>query len=114
MDSQTMDMEAYTELKSIMGDTLNEVIQLYLNSMPEMLDSLGAQIQNKDANQVFEIAHRIKSSSSSIGATGLAETAQSIELIGRRGSTENTLSGLDELKRQYAEIQPFLSSEINN
>lgn len=114
MDSQVLDMDAYTELKSIMGDTLNEVIQLYLKTMPELLDTLNTQIQNKDANQVFEIAHRIKSSSGSIGATGLAKTAQIIEQIGKQGSTDNTLLSLEELKRQYAEIQPFLSGEISS
>ena len=113
MDSGIMDMAAYAELKSILGDTLNEVVRMYLQSMPEMLVSLGEQIDNNDANQVFEIAHRIKSSSSSIGALGIANTAEIIEQAGRAGSTENTQASLEILKKQYEEIQPFLTSESN-
>ena len=106
-------MVAYAELKTILGDTLNEVIEMYLESMPEMLDNLSAQIQNKDANQVFEIAHKIKSSSSSIAAMGVANCAEIIEQIGRNGSTDNTQSTLEELKTMYEELTPFLSNEIN-
>ena len=113
MDSGIMDMEAYAELKSILGDTLNEVIRMYLQSMPEMLTSLGAQIENENADQVFEISHRIKSSSSSIGALGIANTAEVIEQTSRAGSTENTQTSLEILKKQYEEIQPFLTSESN-
>lgn len=112
MDSGTMDMEAYAELKAILGDTLKEVILMYLETMPEMLDALNAQIQNKDANQVFEIAHRIKSSSSSIGAMGVANAAEIIEQTGREGSTEMTSTHLEELKQRYDDTTPFLSHEI--
>ena len=113
MDNQNIDVDAYVELKSIMGDTLNEVIQMYLDSMPEMLESLDTQIQNNNAEQVFELAHRIKSSCSSIGATSLANTAEIIEQIGRQGSTENTASSLDVLRKQFNDIADFLSAELN-
>ena len=113
MDSRIMDETAYAELKEILGDTLNQVIQMYLDSMPEMLKALDTQIQNKDANQVFEISHRIKSSSSSIAAMGIADLAGNIEQISREGSTENTEAPLEELKTLYTELTPFLSNEIN-
>ena len=113
MDSGIMDMAAYAELKSILGDTLNEVIRMYLQSTPEMIESLGEQIENENADQVFEISHRIKSSSSSIGALGIANTAEVIEQTSRAGSTENTQASLEILKKQYEEVQPFLTSESN-
>ena len=113
MDSGIMDMAAYAELKEILGDTLKEVIRMYLDTMPEMLTTLDTQIQNKDANQVFETAHRIKSSSSSIAAMGIANLAEIIEQISRQGSTESTEAPLEKLKSVYAELTPFLSSETN-
>ena len=112
MDTPTLDMQAYAELKSIMGDTLNEVIKMFLDNMPELIVALDTHIQNDAAAQVFETAHRIKSSCGSIGATGLAESAEIIELTGREGSTENTASQLEVLKAQYLEIKPFLESEL--
>ena len=112
METPTLDMQAYAELKSIMGATLNEVIAMFLQNIPELLVALDTEIANKNAAQVFQIAHRIKSSCGSIGATGIAETAQLIELIGREGSTANTESHLDVLKRQYIEIKPFLENEL--
>lgn len=114
MDKPILDIDAFTELKSIMGNSLNEVIKMYLSRMPKMLDTLDAQIQNKDANGVFEIAHQIKSSSGSIGATGIADTAAVIEQASRDGSTENTQSGLEKLRRQYEEVQPFFTGELKD
>ena len=108
-----MDMTAYAELQTVLGDTLNEVIKMYLQTMPEMLDSLGEQIQDNDANQVFEIAHRIKSSSSSIAAMGIANSAEIIEQAGRNGSTENTRPTFEALRATYEELVPFLTTEIN-
>lgn len=112
METPTLDMQAYAELKSVMGDTLNEVIKMFLSNMPDLIVTLDTEISNDNAPQVFETAHRIKSSCSSIGATGIAETAQHIELIGREGSTENTAAHLEVLKNQYIEIKPFLENEL--
>ena len=114
MDTTTLDMQVYAELKSIMGDTLNEVIKMFLENIPELIIALDTHIQNNEASQVFETAHRIKSSCGSIGAVGLAETAETIELTGREGSTENTATQLEVLKSQYREIKPFLESELTS
>lgn len=113
MDNVSMDMAAYAELKTILGDTLKEVIKVYLETMPEMLDALGEKIQSDDANQVFEISHRIKSASSSIAVMGIANAAEIIEQISRQGSTENTQAALEEMKTLYTDLMPFLSAEIN-
>ena len=112
METPTLDMQAYAELKSIMGDTFIELITMFLQNIPELLVTLDTEIKNVNALQVFEIAHRIKSSCGSIGASGIAETAQIIELIGRDGSTENTASHLKVLNQQYTEIKPFLENEL--
>lgn len=114
MTNPVMDMTAYVELKSIMGEVLNEVIKAYLETTPNMLETLQTEIQNKNANQIFEIAHRLKSSSSSIGAMGLAETAEIIELAGRDEAIDNTASNMEVLKRQYQELETFLTGELQN
>ena len=54
----------------------------------------------------------MKSSSSSIGALGLANTAEQIELIGRAGSTEGTVELLEQLKGMYADAEVLLREEL--
>ena len=75
--SDAMDMSAYNELKNIMGEILDDLIQTFLDTVPEQIGLLQAAIEAGDCDQVFAVAHRIKSSSSSIGAAAEFETARS-------------------------------------
>ena len=105
-------MEALDELRSLMGDSLDEVLQTFIDYLPGQIDELSKAIINDDAESVFNTAHRMKSSSSSIGALGLAHTAEEIELIGRAGSTEGTAELLEKLKALYAGAEQVLRDEL--
>ena len=74
MSQTAMDAAAFTEMKELMGDTFKEVVTMCLQSLPEQSDLLETAISNDDAEQVFNIAHRLKSSCGSIGAFGLADS----------------------------------------
>jgi len=109
-----MDMRAYKEVKSVMGDVLKELIETFIDYMPGQLDDLSNAINKNDAELVFGIAHRIKSSSNSIGALGLAETAEIIELIGREGKTDGAASHFSTLSEQLTEVNTFLKQELES
>jgi len=105
-------MEALDELRSLMGDSLDEVLQTFIDYVPRQIDALSKAITNLDADSIFNIAHQMKSSSSSIGALGLAQTAEQIELIGRSGSTEGAAELLKQLKDLYADVEILLREEL--
>ena len=109
---KAMDMRTYNEMKSVMGEVLKELIETFLEYMPGQLDDLNKAITNADAELVFGIAHRIKSSSNCIGALGLAETAETIELIGRAGKVDGTDTHFKVLNEQLAEASEFLKQEL--
>ena len=73
---------------------------------------LGQAISLNDAESVFNIAHKMKSSSSSIGALGLAHKAEQIELIGRAGKTQGTAVLLEQIKEMFADADQFLREEL--
>lgn len=112
MEQKAMDMRTYNEMKSVMGEVLQELIETFLDYMPGQLDDLNDAISKGNADLVFSIAHRIKSSSNCIGALGLAETAQTIELIGREGKTEGSDTHFSVLKQQLTEAMDFLKQEL--
>lgn len=112
MEQKAMDMRTYNEMKSVMGEVLHELIDTFLDYMPGQLDDLQNAINKGDAELVFSIAHRIKSSSNCIGALGLAETAETIELIGRSGKTEGSDSHFSVLNEQLNEAMDFLKQEL--
>jgi HPt (histidine-containing phosphotransfer) domain-containing protein len=105
-------IEALDELRSLMGDSLDEVLQTFIDYVPGQIDELSTAVMNKDAEGVFNLAHKMKSSSSSIGALGLAQMAEQIELIGRSGSTEGTAELLEKLKGMYSDAEALLLEQL--
>lgn len=114
MEPKAMDMRTYNEMKSVMGEVLQELIETFLDYMPGQLDDLNSAINKDDPDLVFSIAHRIKSSSNCIGALGLAETAETIELIGRAGKTEGADTHFSVLSKQLTEAMDFLKQELKS
>ena len=109
---KAINAEALDELRSLMGESLDEVLQTFIDYVPDQINELSKAVFNNDADGVFNLAHKMKSSSSSIGALGLANTAEQIELIGRAGSTEGTVELLEQLKGMYADAEVLLREEL--
>lgn len=109
---QALNMEALDELRSLMGDALNEVLQTFVDYVPGQIEELSRAVANEDAEGVFNLAHKMKSSSSSIGASGLASVAEQIEIIGRSGSTKGTAELLEKLKHLYTDAESLLYEQL--
>lgn len=109
---EAINSEALDELRSLMGESLNEVLQTFIDYVPDQINELSKAVFNNDADGVFNLAHKMKSSSSSIGALGLAHTAEQIELIGRAGSTEGAAELLEQLKGMYSDAEVLLLEEL--
>ena len=109
---EAINSEALDELRSLMGESLNEVLQTFIDYVPDQINELSKAVFNNDADGVFNLAHKMKSSSSSIGALGLAHTAEQIELIGRAGSTEGAAELLEQLKCMYSDAEVLLREEL--
>ncbi len=114
MSQTAMDASAFSEMKELMGDTLNEVIALCLQSLPEQLSAIEEAIDNDNAESLFNVSHKMKSASGSIGAFGLAEKAETLELIGRDGSTQVPDQAIDELRDATKQVITFLNTEMSN
>ena len=114
MQQPAMDTQAFAAMKDLMGDSFQDIIALTLSSLPEQLSLLEQAIDAKDAEQIFNVAHRIKSSSSTIGALGLAASAEAIELIGRSGSASVKPQLFTSLESSISEVIAILKAESAN
>lgn len=112
MPQPAIDAATFAEIKALMGDTFNDVLRLTLEALPQQLELLEQAINNKDAEQIFNVAHRIKSSSGTIGALGLAKNTEQIELIGRSGSADIPPALLQALHSSIQEIMYQLKKEL--
>jgi two-component system, sensor histidine kinase and response regulator len=89
-------------------EILQRVVEFYLNSTPDLLQSLREAESGKDAMKLKAAAHRIKSSSANLGATKLADVCQELEMLGRTGSTEGALPLLAQVEEEYKLVREAL------
>jgi HPt (histidine-containing phosphotransfer) domain-containing protein len=113
MSQTALDAAAFTEMKELMGDTFKDIIAMCLQSLPEQLTEIETAIKNQNADILFNISHKMKSSCSSIGAFGLAEKAEAIELISRQGSTQGANEAFTELQSSLEEVLTILKKEMS-
>jgi HPt (histidine-containing phosphotransfer) domain-containing protein len=114
MQQTAMDASAFSEMKELMGDTFKEVLNLCIETLPEQLSAIEDAIENKNAESLFNISHKMKSSSGSIGAFGLAEKAEAIELIGREGSTQVPEQAISDLRDATRQVLSIIREELKN
>lgn len=112
MQQPAMDADAFAEIKSLMGDSFNDIIIMTLETLPEQLEQLQLAITNKDADKIFNTAHRIKSSTSTIGALGVANNSEAIELIAREGSSEISPQLFNALSTSITDVITILKDEL--
>ena len=114
MSQTAMDAAAFTEMKELMGDAFKDVISLCLQSLPEQLITIESAIKTNNADIVFNTAHKMKSSCSSIGAFGLAEKAEAVELISRKGSTDIPEQAFNDLKLATQQVISILNTTLKD
>jgi HPt (histidine-containing phosphotransfer) domain-containing protein len=114
MSQDAMDAKAFAEMKELMGDTFKDIIAMCLQSFPLHLNNIETAIKNQDAEILFNISHKMKSSCGSIGAFGLAEKAEAIELISRNGSAEIPEHIFNELCDATKQVIAILDAELKD
>lgn len=112
MTQPALDSRAYEEMKEIMEEVLPELLNTFIEYMPEQLNDLNQAIDDNNPDLLFGIAHRMKSSCNSLGALGLAKIAESIEMLGRAGSIEGARERSAELEAQLDEVIAFFKKEL--
>jgi two-component system, sensor histidine kinase and response regulator len=101
------------ELQSDDGpDVLQPLIELFLHNTPERLASLEAAIAAGDGRALEQVAHNIKGSSASFGASRLAALCQPLEEMGRNGNTADAAPYLPEVLSEYERVTLALRAEF--
>ena len=113
MSQPAMDANAFAEMKELMGTAFLEIISMCLQTLPEQLLQVETAIQSQDAEALFNTTHKMKSSCGSIGAFGLAEKIEVVELISRDGSTEIPEHAYNDMLSDAQRVIATLTAELN-
>lgn len=93
-----IDLAVFTTLKDIMEEEFSSLIDSYIGDAPGLLEDIQSSYRNADLKVLIRAAHTLKSSSSNVGATVLANQAEKIEALAKEGQLAEAGSLLPELK----------------
>ena len=86
----------YSHLAADLG--LGELVDLFVQEMPDRINALDAQAKNRNWNQLAETAHQIKGAAGCYGFDEITPYAARLEATAREAQQEEQiLSALDEL-----------------
>ena len=107
-----LEEEIIVELREVMEDEFADLLQNFLNDLPLQIDSLQAVVAQGDADQLYQIAHKLKSSCGSIGALRLAELVRRLEQAGRSKMLADAEGWLQQTRAVATETVAGLQAQL--
>ena len=98
-------------------EALDEVIEIYLETAPELLRGISIALGNADPQALRRSAHSLKSISGTLGAFRLFELCEELEIMGRMEIEANkplpAAAGalLEEVEAEYQRVETALKIE---
>jgi len=94
------------------GDTefQAELFQEFVDQMPDMIRQLQFALESGDSTTLGHVAHTIKGSARSIGAEPFAESAHSLEQIGKAGDLSHASNALQTLEQHWDALHAYLQN----
>lgn len=91
-------------------DLLREVVELFLNDYPDVLEKIRAAVSRRDAGALEQHAHSLKGSVSTFGAQWAFDAALALERKGRSGDLSGIEEGLGQLEYALGTLRPDLET----
>lgn len=96
------------------AEIIGDILRIFNSSTARRLAEMRLAYLVKDFSNMAEIAHQLKSSSRTIGASRLGDICEQLELASRTGDTERIAQCMAELETEIlqvqAELDDFLAS----
>ncbi|MEH2205689.1 MAG: PAS domain S-box protein [Nostoc sp.] len=89
-----------------------ELIECYLTETARLVQHISTAIATQDIQTIWQTAHKLKSSSASIGAIALSQLCKVLEAQARSGNLENNLELLSLLYQEYEQVKTALEKEL--
>ncbi len=98
-------------------EALDEAIDIYLETAPELLQGISAALCSADPLALRRSAHSLKSISGTLGAFRLFELCEELEIMGRIGTegnkplSTNSYELLEQVEAEYQRVETALKIE---
>ena len=98
-----VDPDRLGDLRALGGDGFGRMVALFVSDAAACREALGEALLDGDPERVAQEAHKLKGSSSSVGARAVAEACERVEDAARSGSLEQVHGYLPDLDRTLAD-----------
>ncbi|MEG4091765.1 response regulator [Microcoleus sp. Pol12B4] len=101
-------------------EALDEAIEIYLETAPELLRGISIALSNADPLALRRSAHSLKSISGTLGAFRLFELCEELEIMGRIGTNANqplpdpACALLEQVEAEYQRVETALKIEMQS
>ncbi|MEG4026175.1 response regulator [Microcoleus sp. S13C4] len=101
-------------------EALDEAIEIYLETAPELLRGISMALSNADPLALRRSAHSLKSISGTLGAFRLFELCEELEIMGRIGTNANqplpdpACALLEQVEAEYQRVETALKIEMQS
>ena len=100
-----LDMDAYNELISKLGERMYMIIDKFIINAGVLLDDVASSLVKKDHEDVALKAHTLKGSSLSVAAVRLSSFAQQLEQQAKSGTGEDYSGLVNKAKEEYQAVK---------
>ncbi len=106
--TSAIDESVLQQLRDIIGGDsdrmIAELIELYLEDTPEMIETMKDAIAKADINKLKKTAHALRSPSVSIGAVNLGKLCETLEYFSVTKSIDEVSTVVNELNNEYHNV----------
>jgi len=89
-------------------DLLRDVVGLYLDECPKLLDGIRGAVERGDAQGLERAAHKLKGTVANFSARTSYDAALRLEVMGRSGQLEQAREAVGQLESALEELKPVL------
>jgi PAS domain S-box-containing protein len=109
-----LDQAALNNIRALDDDgaVLVEVIQMYLDEVPQQLRGMAAALAAGQGTDLGRIAHALKSASFNVGAKTLGALCKDVERLGKANDMAGAAPLVSALQEQYEKLKPLLVAEM--
>ncbi|WZP00664.1 Hpt domain-containing protein [Isosphaeraceae bacterium EP7] len=86
-------------------ELISELVQIFLEDAPQLVEELGAALARGDTAQVHRSAHSLKGSASNFSAGPVVESALRLELMGKSGNLADAPSEFRALEANLLDLE---------
>lgn len=106
-----LNVRALAEIKEFMGEETDDLLNLFQQETPAMIDKLKSQRQQPDLEQIRQLAHTMKSTGANIGATGFSHFCKKMETAAAEKDEKSVKDNINKVIKSYQltrqEIQKY-------